>query len=324
MQSWHENSPTGPMPLAMQGSETGLQGPKLGIFSGKPRGLPLGAIFQRARPPGANSACRTVAYFATLVQLCLSAAPMILSVQLGFDPDVEYWIGRIGRWALVVPVYTMLLHVVHVWQITHGRQNRSVFIFMVIPMVLLCFTGYWYMSPSANIQAQLFSEDCTGRWLPGKLRLQQAYEEAHAVYLACTQRILGENGTASSFRQPTLQSCEEWASHANATDHRGGTVPQGMSEGRMLDFNYLAYIEANHVCGGFCHPGPALWNAYGELGRAGGKCAPLVAGKFSVVRGRAELVFWVGFSNVVIFIIGYLHSRPLLARLGYGGSQDFD
>lgn len=116
----------------------------------------LGGIFQRARPPGAVSACRTVAYFCTLIQLCLYAAPVILCLQMAMDPDVVYWIGGFGKWALVVPFYTFILHWIHVKQITANKQTRAIFGFMIVPMIFLTITGSLYTTPAARIKSGLF------------------------------------------------------------------------------------------------------------------------------------------------------------------------
>ncbi|CAK0869627.1 unnamed protein product [Prorocentrum cordatum] len=58
------------------------------------------------------------------------------------------------------------------------------------------------------------------------------------------------------------------------------------------EWDYLAQVEANHFCGGFCEPGPSLFVDYDLSGRQGGKCAPLVGLKFGVVQYQAQLVLW--------------------------------
>jgi len=116
----------------------------------------LGGIFERARPPGAASACRTLAYFSTLTQLCLYAAPVILCLQMAMDPDVVYWIGGFGQWAVVVPFYCLLLHVIHVKQIAANTQTRAIFALMIIPMICLAILGLLYHTPAARVKSGLF------------------------------------------------------------------------------------------------------------------------------------------------------------------------
>lgn len=279
----------------------------------------FGGIFQRARPPGSASACRTLAYFCTLIQLCLYAAPVILCLQMAMDTDVVYWIGGFGKWVLVVPLYTLLLHWVHIRQITANRQTRAIFGFMIVPMIFLCITGSWYTVPAARIKAGLFSAECSGKGLERKLELQQAYDQALEVYNICADRMRREGSIDTTFRHVTLPMCKEWFLNANGTNPSVVVPRSGYSKDRVRDFNYLAAAEAEHVCGGFCLPGPSLWTGFGELGREGSTCAPLVATKFMTIGRRAEMIFWTSFINCLIMLFSYLYARPLFERLGYDG-----
>jgi len=282
----------------------------------------LGGMFQRARPPGAAAASRTVAYFCTLTQLALYAAPVMLAVQLANDPDAAYWIGNVGLWALAVPFYTILLHVVHVNQIAANQQTSVIFGLMILPMVFLCMTGSWYLVPASRIQAGLFSAECSGKGLERKAELQQAYEQAFHIYNMCAERMRQEQGLEATFRHVTLPMCKEWFLNANGSK-QGIMIPKnGYSRQRVRDFQYLAHVEASHVCGGFCFSGPALWTSSRELGREGGSmCAPLVAAKFSTIKRRAEMIFWAGLFNFIILLLGYVFARPMFERLGYGGGD---
>jgi len=283
----------------------------------------LGGMFGRARPPGAASASRTVAYFCTLIQLALFAAPVMMSVQLANDPDAVYWIGRFGEWALLVPFYTLLLHLVHVNQIAANKQSGLIFVFMFLPLVCLAITGSWYMVPAAKIQAGLFSAECSGRGLERKADLQRAYEQAFHVYNVCTERMRREQGLEGTFRHVSLPMCKEWFANAQGSNHSIILPRNGYSSDRIRDFQYLASVELSHVCGGFCHAGPALWTGFGEHGREGSMCAPLVAAKFRSIKRHADMIFWVSFINCIILLISYLVARPMFEKLGYFG-DNFD
>lgn len=244
----------------------------------------------------------------------------MLCVQLANDPDAVYWIGSFGKWALVVPVFTLIIHWVHVNQITANKQNGVIFWFMLLPMVCLAITGSWYMVPAARIQAGLYSAECSGKGLERKADLQKAYEQAFHVYNVCTERMRQEQG-GENFRHVTLSMCKEWFMNAQGTNSSAILPLNGYSVDRIRDFHYLASVEATHVCGGFCHAGPALWTGFGEHGRAGSMCAPLVAAKFRLIKRRAEMIFWVGFINSVLLLMSYLVARPMLERLGYFGEN---
>jgi len=312
----------------MPGSATGsfgipgssIQTPLKSMTPGSARPM-LGGMFGRARPPGAASASRTVAYFCTLIQLALFAAPVMMCVQLANDTDVVYWIGSFGKWALLVPVYVLLLHLVHVTQITANKQNGVIFWLMFLPMICLTITGSWYMVPAARIQAGLFSAECSGRGLERKADLQKAYEQAFHVYNVCTERMRQEQGLEATFRHVTLPTCKEWFQNSVGSNHSVILPRSGYSQDRIQDFHYLASVEASHVCGGFCHSGPALWTGYGQHGRAGSMCAPLVAAKFRTIKRQAEIIFWVSLINCFILLIGYLVARPMLERLCYFGDN---
>lgn len=130
-----------------------------------------------------------------------------------------------------------------------------------------------------------------------------------------------EGGLEANFRHVTLPMCKEWFLNANGTNPSVIIPRSGYSKERVRDFHYLATVEANHVCGGFCLPGPTLWTGFGELGREGSMCAPLVATKFLTIRRRADMIFWTSFINCLILIFSYLYARPLFETLGYDGDS---
>jgi len=281
----------------------------------------LGGIFERARPPGAASACRTVAYFCTLIQLCLYAAPVIMCLQMAMDSDVVYWIGGFGKWALVVPLYTFIIHWIHVKQITANKQTRAIFGFMIVPLIFLTVIGSMFTTPAARVKAGLISGECSGKGLERKAELQQAYEQALSVYNICAERTRREQGFEATFRVVTLPMCKEWFLNANGTNPSVIIPRSGYSKERVRDFHYLATLEANHVCSGFCRPGPSLWTGFHELGSKGSRCAPLVATKFMTIRRRADMILWTSLINCLILLFSYLYAKPLLERLGYDGDS---
>jgi len=160
-----------------------------------------------------------------------------------------------------------------------------------------------------------FSSECSGRVLERKAELQQAYEQALGVYHICVERTKQELVPQATFRIMTLPMCKEWFLNANGTNPSTIIPQNGYSKERVRDFHYLASVEKNHVCGGFCQAGPSLWTGFGD--REGSVCAPIVAAKFMTIKRRADMIFWTSLINLLILIISYVYARPLLERLGY-------
>jgi hypothetical protein len=151
-----------------------------------------------------------------------------LSLQLGFDPDVAYWIGRWGLLAIVVPFWILLLHVVNAFMMRRSpRPWRSVvFVLAVIPGLLLLLIGAIHLAFSGYLYGQISAEDCTSDApLADKRRLQLAYMEGFILYIGCYQRMLQENGGAALPYRPTLQDCQEWVAFQQSGGVFNHTTP---------------------------------------------------------------------------------------------------
>lgn len=302
-----------------------------------------------------------VPYAVSLSTLCVYAAPTIVAIRLGTDPDAAFWIGRIGLVACLVPVFLAFMHVVHLAELARGRPRRSTLsITTIFPGVVLAVIGIVYSSESAFLQSHLLSDDCIARSsqpLSEKPRLQAAYVLGLRAYAACQERHFERNDRETLPRSPhpTLQQCTQWRTAdesltlgEDVVTWKGYVDEQTVAEwflgslGFALlsqnywadrphrthtvywrEWDYLAQVEANHVCGGFCEPGPSLFVDYDMSGRQGGKCAPLVGLKFGVVRYQAQLVLWTSVISLIL-IIAVLTPlvKPHLKELGYSGIDD--
>jgi len=269
-----------------------------------------------------------VAYVFTLAAFTVLAAPTIISIQLGLDVDAAYWIGRWGLLAIFVPIFLLGQHFYHLWMLAHSsRRRRYIFVFTpVLPAVLFMIIGGTYMSFARHLYGQLKSSDCSGNSpTPAKFWMQEAYDEAHDAYKQCVARLEKENFGEPLRRHPNLQSCQEWET---LLENGGGVVPwkgYKISAGTLRQHNpsnnhrwqYLADVEVNHLCGGFCTQGPALFVSYDEVGRVGGSCAQFVAFKFLSIQHWGLVVFAIGLITVCLAIPGYIYSRSFLTTLGY-------
>lgn len=297
------------------------------------------SAIEEGRPPAKHPAvadidCRSVAYLTTVCLFCVYAAPTVVSAQLGSDPDVAFWIGSFGNLALFIPVWLLGMYYVQLWQLARGRHHRVLLILTgTVPAVMLMIIGGSYMGRSKFLYGQLKADDCSGRGgLAEKPLLQDAYDQARGLYDECLLKLYVTNGNQTLPRRPTLQSCEEWfgeewygaAPNASSNDfaawrgyHYHDIGGQPITKRRRREFNYLASVEANHACGGFCKVGLPLWTEYDVVGRQGTMCAPIVGLKFLVAQHQGEVVFGLASILLALNFIVYIAMRQFLERLGY-------
>lgn len=269
-----------------------------------------------------------IAYMFTLTAFTILAAPTIISIQLGFDVDAGFWIGKWGYLAFFVPFFLVGQHFYHLWMLgDRTRRRRYIFIIVpVLPAVLFMIIGGTYMSFSRHLYGQLKSEDCRPDGpTPAKFWMQEAYDEAQAAYNQCLARLVKDNQGLPLRRHPNLQSCTEWD---DLLANRKGVVPwkgYKTSPGTLRQHNpsndhrwqYLADVEVNHLCGGFCSPGPSLFVSYSQTGHRGGSCAQFVAFRFLSIMHWGTVVFAMGLITVVLSIPTYVFSRSFLTNMGY-------
>jgi hypothetical protein len=269
-----------------------------------------------------------LAYIFTLTAFTVLAAPTIISIQLGADVDAAFWIGRWGLIAIFVPIFLIGQHFYHLWMLANPQHRRRyIFIFVpIFPAVLFMIIGGTYMSFGRRLYGQLKSEDCSANSpVPAKFWVQEAYEEAYAAHNQCLTRLRRENDGYPLRRHPNLQSCKEWEELQTS---QNGVVPwkgYNISAGTLRQHNpsneyrwqYLADIEHNHLCGGFCNRGPSLFVSYDEVGRAGGACHHFVAFRFLSIAHSGLVVFVIGALLSLLSIPAYLYSRNFLTSLGY-------
>lgn len=249
------------------------------------------------------------AYMFTVVMLCLYTGPVVLSLQLGYDPDVSYWIGRYGRAAAFIPVFFVMMHMVIMAQFggEEKKCKKSIFVWTaILPAILLAISGGIYMSSARYWWRSLTSEECGSSFTAEKSELQFAYEEAHGMYQECRENMLAANGGVEPRWRPTLQSCTEWARLVPADEEAKAWQAysrkiQKADQSFHSEFEYLATVEANHVCGGFCSAGPMLWNDYDVIGKQGGRCAPMVGNKFKVIRRQGEQLLVISLTGISAF-----------------------
>jgi len=269
-----------------------------------------------------------IAYMFTLTAFTILAPPTIISIQLGMDVDARFWIGGWGLMAVFVPIFLFAQHFYHLWMLgDKTRRRRYIFIIVpVVPAVLFMIIGGTYMTFARSLYGQLKSDDCTASSpMPAKFWMQGAYDEAHQAYDQCITRLTAENQGQPLRRHPNLQSCSEWEDLQLGVK---GVVPwkgYKTAPGTLRQHNpsndhrwqYLADVEANHLCGGFCSQGPSLFVSYAHTGRQGGSCAQFVAFRFLSINHWGIVIFAIGLMVLVLSIPAYIFSRSFLTNMGY-------
>lgn len=271
------------------------------------------------------------------VGMGLAFAPtVILCLKLAYDGDVAFWIGEWGYLAFLVPLIIGLQHGLHAWMLSEpGRLRRYIFLWApVICSIIFMVVGGIYYSLGRYYHGQLRADECSESGTDtAKFWLQDAYNQAHEVYDQCHQRLSQESNGFSLGRQPSLQVCKEWHDFLDNAKMNGqrSWVPYPMGGRKVLralsqqnyvtEWKYLAWMEVEHTCGGFCTTGPSLFTSYDLMGRQGGKCAPFVGFKFIGVYQQAFMVFLIGLAIFVLTIVFYMASIPVLSSLGYKGNM---
>mmetsp|Transcript_100893 Transcript_100893/g.260773 ORF Transcript_100893/g.260773 Transcript_100893/m.260773 type:complete len:313 (+) Transcript_100893:75-1013(+) len=254
---------------------------------------------------------QSFAYLFTVALLCLYSAPVVLALQLGLDPDAAFFVGRYGQGAYAIPFWLLAMHVVILTRFADDRKcgQRTFVCAAVVPAILLASTGGLYMSSGHYWDAQIMSEDCSSFGSPLKPRLEAAYQEALAMFSECEQRMVAGNGGRMPMWRPTLQGCQEWsriAPESAGSPWRPYAAKAAEANHQWeREFQYLASVEANHICGGFCTAGPMLWSDYDRVGRQGGKCAPMVGLKMRRVSHQGLMLLVVSLVGISSFFFLY-------------------
>lgn len=243
---------------------------------------------------------RNLALCFTLFVFLAYAGPTIITIQMAFDPDVAFWLGRVGVFTILLPFLFFIQHAVHEARITNPKAMRFVMFWSaVIPAVWFCAMGGIYMNEADYAYDYIKANDCSGE----KGELQEAYNKALSLQAQCVARMIKENDNKPlpSLFVPVITLCKEY---------------EDVNKGQLgFYWDYLAHAEINHVCSGMCEGGPALWSSLGT--RKGLPCAKHIAQKLLIVKEQAVLVLVSGVLMVAGSTGVYLLAAPMLQQLGY-------
>lgn len=170
--------------------------------------------------------------------------PVALCVQLYRKPSVQYWVGHgILYVAIFVVVWVLACHFALVTRIL--KRSHAALVMVILPGTILAVACQTQELHFRSVAAALLSQDCTS--FESKATLERAWTIAHDTLANCSSTLAGITGASPSETRRVLrvESCSGYASELEA--HRD-------------EWNYLAYMEQEHHCGGWCEPGQAVWN----------------------------------------------------------------
>jgi len=179
------------------------------------------------------------------------ATPMALTIALGYDSSVQYWIGSWGLMSFAIPVLFAAGHLVH---LERGFPRKPVVLLCTLfPAVLFLIIGDIHLSVAYDLSDQLFSTDCDT--FDSKRVLQKSWERASDLYEKCITKTVHNQGTKHNLTMVTafdlyrIQHCEEYE--------------QALKENQE-HWDYLRHLEEHHHCSGWCEPGAKrLWTYKG-------------------------------------------------------------
>eukprot|EP00929_Paragymnodinium_shiwhaense_P112477 TRINITY_DN80733_c0_g1_i1.p1 TRINITY_DN80733_c0_g1~~TRINITY_DN80733_c0_g1_i1.p1 ORF type:complete len:386 (+),score=70.15 TRINITY_DN80733_c0_g1_i1:65-1222(+) len=124
-------------------------------------------------------------------------------------------------------------------------------------------------------------------------------------------------GGVTAAHSDTSRMIDSLKLYLKANPEEEAKGPFYVGEDKYL-YDYLASLEANYNCAGFCKSGEMLWNpAPDSTPKGEGACAPYVGLKFLTILRQARLLFVIAGITGAVALIGLTAADPLLNRLGY-------
>lgn len=269
-------------------------------FPGPPRLRGPDELALKAVEQGVIEHRRNLALCFTLFVFLAYAGPSVIMLQMSFDTDVAFWLGRVGTLTILLPFLFLAQHALHESRITNPKSLKFVMFWSaLIPAVWFCAMGGYYMNEADYVYDMLTSKACEG----DKAELQDAYNKAVSYQGQCVSRLIKENDGKAlpDLYVPVIAMCPEY---------------QKFNKGEMgTNWRYLAHCETNHICSGMCEGGPALWSGTGT--RKGLPCAKHIAQKMLIIKEQTILVLASGVMMVAGSLAIFLLASPILKQLGY-------
>lgn len=167
--------------------------------------------------------------------------PIILCHHVGSDPQVLFWIGDYINWVLFLPVLFVWAHIYHM---IVRIPSKFVMVTCLIGscVVILCLSQHVLVNAFDNANA-FAARDC--ETFPRKMELQRTWEAARTFYANCMSDVADEldityESAVSAYR---IEDCSDYTTQLEQNP----------------DWEYLADLEEQHLCAGWCERGHAIW-----------------------------------------------------------------
>merc|ERR1719329_1231865 len=174
-------------------------------------------------------------------------------MQLHRKPSVQYWVGHgIFYVGIFVVLWILAFHFALVARAL--RRSNAALVMVIIPAASLALTCQVQEIHVRSVAASLLSLDCTS--FESKAVLERAWTSAQDILSNCSSALSDATGASPSDTRRIL---------------RLQTCP-GYTEGYATygaEWDYLAYMEKEHHCGGWCESRRAVWQPSGRVGLPG-------------------------------------------------------
>lgn len=179
--------------------------------------------------------------FFTAFCFAIFVTPIVLCYHIGRDPQVLFWIGDYLNWVLFLPILFVWAYLYHV---ICRRPSKFVMTICLIGSSVVILVLSQHVLLDAYDRANEFTaRDCDT--FPRKLELQRSWEAARTFYASCMAETAEELGIgyASAVSTYRIEDCADYATQLD----------------RNPDWGYLAELEEEHYCAGWCERGHAIW-----------------------------------------------------------------
>lgn len=224
----------------------------------------------------------------TFFMLLVLGIPTISSALLSRHPSMIYWMGES---TLLIPLgvmsWVLLGHDLLVRRVL--KRRLAVIIVLVFPITVLLVTAHIHKLRSVDLHARLKSKDCTS--FPGKVRLEEAWQEASKVFDKCVHLQANQTGAP-------VYELQQVTSVSRCLGYE-----QGNNEWAR-EWAYLKDLEDSQRCAGWCTVQAPLWHNMVDY-KPHDRCSLAVAGMMGgeVYRTSRQIVFYCFFALGFLAII---------------------
>mmetsp|Transcript_14932 Transcript_14932/g.42925 ORF Transcript_14932/g.42925 Transcript_14932/m.42925 type:complete len:311 (-) Transcript_14932:79-1011(-) len=224
----------------------------------------------------------------TFFMLVVLGTPLISCAWMSRHPSVIYWIGQSGT---LIPVGVVLWVLIGNDLLTRKVVQRrlAVIAVLVLPITALLVTAHVHKLDAVDIHTRLQSQDCTS--FPGKVLLEQAWQDAFSVYKRCVHVKRNQTGAPLKELQQ-VTSVQRCAGYEDGRDKWG------------KEWDYLEDLERTQRCAGWCTVEVPLWHNmvdYKPHDRCSWVVAEMMGGQ--VYRTARQIVFYCFFALLFLGIL---------------------